>query len=70
MARLAKDGTESLAPHVEYFAVTFGLLAASLPIIAFFCPNWKPYLPSATAFAIGMYIQVYNMNIDSCDDDG
>lgn len=58
MAYLMRDGTEGLAPHVASFAAVFGLVAGMIPVAHELFPVAVPYLPSATAFAIGMYIQV------------
>jgi OPT family oligopeptide transporter len=58
MARLMKDGGESLAPHVAPFCLVFGAIGGLMPLVHELRPAWGPYLPSMTAVAIGMYIQV------------
>eukprot|EP01134_Creolimax_fragrantissima_P003054 CFRG3054T1 len=60
MARLMRDGVEGLAPNVGYFLIVFAFFGAAIPLIHEFGPTRvAQYLPSATAFAIGMYIQPY-----------
>eukprot|EP00123_Amoebidium_parasiticum_P014363 comp22462_c0_seq1/m.33813 comp22462_c0_seq1/g.33813 ORF comp22462_c0_seq1/g.33813 comp22462_c0_seq1/m.33813 type:complete len:664 (-) comp22462_c0_seq1:165-2156(-) len=59
MARLMRDGASGLAPHVGWFVLGLGGAAAFIPIVHEIWPATEPYLPSATAFAVGMYIQPY-----------
>eukprot|EP00124_Ichthyophonus_hoferi_P004526 Ihof_evm2s511 gene=Ihof_evmTU2s511 len=59
MSRLMRDGASGLAPNVLYFVGGFGLLASLIPVCHELWPATESYLPSATAFAVGIYIQPY-----------
>ncbi|KNC77494.1 hypothetical protein SARC_10044, partial [Sphaeroforma arctica JP610] len=55
MARLMRDGVSGLAPHIGAFLLVFALFGATIPILhEFGSPSVNRFLPSATAFAIGM----------------
>ena len=54
MAELVNGG--SLADNVLWFCVGGAIVAGMLALVAFLRPTWKEWMPSAVAFAIGMYI--------------
>eukprot|EP00054_Salpingoeca_dolichothecata_P026758 m.192978 g.192978 ORF g.192978 m.192978 type:complete len:712 (+) comp25759_c0_seq4:54-2189(+) len=57
MAELINGG--HLPSHLTPFCVVGGVIAAILPCIEMARPQWKPYMPSAVAFGIGMYLSPY-----------
>jgi len=54
MAELVNGG--QLADNVLWFCIASFVLSGLLPLIAFFRPNLKDWLPSAVSFGIGMYV--------------
>jgi OPT family oligopeptide transporter len=59
MALLLSGESDYFPRNITPFCVVAGLLAGSLPLLEKFKPRLKPYLPSAVAFGIGLYLVPY-----------
>ena len=56
MSEFLTQPDAKLPRNLTWFCVVGGILAGALPILEKLRPTWSPYLPSAVAFAIGMYL--------------
>jgi uncharacterized oligopeptide transporter (OPT) family protein len=56
MSKFLTDPNTKLPDHLTPFCIAGGIVAAILPLIEKFKPHIAHYLPSAVAFAIGMYL--------------